>query len=339
MTSSADAGGELLESRLRLKRVFLQAMIASLVTSALIAVGILLFGEFNQTTNRILGTLGVLAVHSGIATACADMLERRLWPTLSRLGIAIFSANFVVFVTLIWLPAMTWLPVASWLPNWSIERESATTAVLIGYFVLAIPPAALRERGRWLPIAYSALGFGVLGFGMALVAFWAEGVENEIFVRLTGVAAVYACSFSHTCLLGFARGVSPNTWIVRATGVCIWIVAAILSHGILVDDLSEFRARIAGAAGVLDACGSLTLVILARLKRVQKVEQLQTSDKELELVCPRCTERQVVRAGNSKCRECGLKFRIEIEEPRCARCGYLLWQLTERRCPECGETF
>jgi DNA-directed RNA polymerase subunit RPC12/RpoP len=47
----------------------------------------------------------------------------------------------------------------------------------------------------------------------------------------------------------------------------------------------------------------------------------------------------VVCVGDSKCGNCGLKFRIEIEEPRCARCGYLLWQLTERRCPECGQTF
>jgi hypothetical protein len=329
MPPFAGTDHELLESRLRLKRVFLQAMIASLVTSALIAVGILLFGEFNQTTNRILGTLGVLAVHSGLALVCTVTLERRWWPILSRLGIILFAANFVLFVTIIW----------STTSDSVIGREIATTLVLIGYYIVAIPPAALRERGRWLPIAYAALTCGALGFGMALIAIWAEEAESELFARLTLVAAVFACSLSHTCLLGFARAVSPNTWIVRTTAVCIWIVAAILSHAILVDDLAEFRARVLGAAGVLDACGSLTLVVLARLKRVQKVEQLQSSAKEIELVCPRCTKRQVGSAGDSKCDDCGLKFRIEIEEPRCAHCGYLLWQLTERRCPECGQTF
>jgi hypothetical protein len=197
----------------------------------------------------------------------------------------------------------------------------------------------LRERDRWLPIAYAALACCVLGFGIALIAIWAEQAQDDLFARVAGVVAVFACSFSHTCLLGFARAVPPNTWVVRATGVCIWVVAAILSHGILVDDLTDFQARMVGAAGVLDACGSLTLVVLARLKRVQKVEQLQTSAKEVELVCPRCTKRQVVSAGDSKCQECGLKFRIDIEEPRCARCGYLLWQLAERRCPECGQPF
>jgi hypothetical protein len=329
MSPPADAAADTLESRLRLKRVFLQAMIASLVTSALIAVGILLFGEFNQTTSRILGTLGVLAVHSGLALVCTVTLERRWWPILSRLGIILFAANFVVFVTIIW----------STTSDSVIGREIATTLVLIGYYIVAIPPAGLRERGRWLPIAYGALVCGVLGFGMALIAIWPQEAENEWFARLTLVAAVFTCSFSHTCLLGFARAVSPNTWIVRATAVCIWILGAILSHGILVDDLTVFQARIAGAAGVLDACGSLMLVVLARLRRVQKLERLQTSEKELELICPRCMTRQVVHAGDSKCHECGLKFQIEIEEPRCARCGYLLWQLTERRCPECGQPF
>ena len=329
MDPAADTRAGLLESRLRLKRLFLQAMIVSLVTGALIAVAILLFGTFNKTTNRILGTLAALAVHSGIAMLCTDTLERRWWPALSRLGIILFAANFAVFVTIIW----------STRRDSVIIREIVTSLILIGYYLVTIPPAALRERGRWLPISYIALAFCVLGFGMALIAIWAEVSDDEMFARLTFVAAVFACSLSHTSLLGFARVVSPNTWIIRGTAACIWILAAILSHGILVDDLTEFRARIAGAAGVLDACGSLTLVILARLKRVQKIEQMETSDKEIELVCPRCTKRQVVNAGDSKCQECGLKFRIEIEEAVCTKCGYLLWQLTERRCPECGQPF
>jgi hypothetical protein len=46
-----------------------------------------------------------------------------------------------------------------------------------------------------------------------------------------------------------------------------------------------------------------------------------------------------VDAGASQCTACGLKLRIEIEEPRCAKCDYLLWQLPQRRCPECGTAF
>ena len=56
-----------LDWRTQLKRTFLRALIASLVTCATIAILVLLLGEFGPTTGRILGTLAALAVHSGIA--------------------------------------------------------------------------------------------------------------------------------------------------------------------------------------------------------------------------------------------------------------------------------
>jgi hypothetical protein len=197
----------------------------------------------------------------------------------------------------------------------------------------------LHERRRWKPLAVLGLTACAVSLGMTLLGFWVEAIQDETYVRLMVVAALVAASISHTCLLGRVRITATNLWIVRGTITCDWLVAVIGSYAILADDFDEFTVRMLGAAGVLDACGSLTLVILARLKRVQKIEQLQTTEREIELVCPRCTKRQVVNAGDSKCCECGLKFCIEIEEPRCARCGYLLWQLTERRCPECGQPF
>ena len=317
------------ETHLRLKKLFLRALIVSLSTGALIAVGVLLFGQFNQTTNRILLTLGVLALHSGIAMACTEMLERRLWPALSRLGIIVFSLNFVLFVALIWSTSN----------DDTIGRELLTTLVLMGYYLVAIPPASLREKGRWPVLAYAGLIACFVGLGLALVTIWIEDLIDAVFARWAGVAAIVTCSIAHTCLLGRVRHCTANIWIVRGTIICIWVVAGIFSGAVLVDDLSEFAARLLGAAGVLDACGSLTLVILARLKGVGTIEHLQTSAKEIQLICPRCKKQQQVCAGHSKRAECGLKFRIEIEEPRCARCGYLLWQLTERRCPECGQTF
>jgi len=45
---------------------------------------------------------------------------------------------------------------------------------------------------------------------------------------------------------------------------------------------------------------------------------------------------QTVQSGHTRCAQCRLKFHIEIEEPRCPKCNYLLHMLTEPRCPECG---
>ena len=120
---------------------------------------------------------------------------------------------------------------------------------------------------------------------------------------------------------------------------CVWLLAAMASASIAWEIDEEFWYRWLGAVGVLDACSSFALLIMAKLRQVGKVENLQSAAARVELRCPRCTALQTVDAGVAKCSACGLKFRIEIEEPRCAKCDYLLWQLPERRCPECGTEF
>lgn len=59
---------------------------------------------------------------------------------------------------------------------------------------------------------------------------------------------------------------------------------------------------------------------------------------DIALVCPRC-EKQIRTKSNheTRCENCRLKIRVEVEEPRC-RCGYLLYQLESDTCPECGNS-
>jgi len=38
----------------------------------------------------------------------------------------------------------------------------------------------------------------------------------------------------------------------------------------------------------------------------------------------------------TSCIECGLRFSIKMDEPRCETCGYLLYRPKSDRCPECG---
>ena len=94
--STPAIAGETAQSRLRLKKVFLRTLVLSLTACALVAVVALLIGTFNETTARILSTLGALAVHSGMAMACAHALERQRWPKLSTTGLILFGFNFCV---------------------------------------------------------------------------------------------------------------------------------------------------------------------------------------------------------------------------------------------------
>ena len=53
--------------------------------------------------------------------------------------------------------------------------------------------------------------------------------------------------------------------------------------------------------------------------------------------CPQCGE---VNEGQfTQCWRCAVGDPRDDPEARCERCGYLLWSLPQRRCPECGTQF
>jgi hypothetical protein len=325
--SGSEADGA---ARLRLKRLFLRTMIVSLTVCALVAVGALLFGKFNETTARILGTLGALALHSGFAMVCAHSLERRRWPKLSTVGLALFGVNFAVLITCIWWPNVR---------EETLFRALATTGWVVAFYLSAMPCADLFERSVRRVLSAGGLGACGAAFLMTLICTWAERAESEVFGKATAVVCFVAFSFAHTCLLVRVPGAGKIGWLLNAVIACVWAVAATASVMVIWEIEDEFWFRVLGALGVLDASGTLALAIMVKLRQIGKIQKLQSAAARVELRCPRCATMQTVDAGASKCGACGLKFRIEIEEPRCAKCDYLLWQLPERRCPECGTPF
>lgn len=327
-TDVADAAPAL--ARLQVKRWFLRTLVISLGACAFVAVLALLLGQFTETTARILLTLGALALHSGVALACTATLERRLWPRFSTLGLVAFGLNFAVLLAGIWWPGGLGEPVG---------RALLTTAALLGYYVLATPSADLLERGRFAPLPLAGQLACAAGFVMLLVCIWAPEHENIAFGKATATAAFAAGALAHACLILRIPGSRTFGWLLAATLASAWLVALMATLAVWLKPESELFYRFFGAAGVVAACGTLSLAILAKLRQVGHPGQLQTTPATIALQCPRCTTAQTVSAGSAQCQACGLKLRIEIEEPRCARCGYLLWNLPQRRCPECGTSF
>ncbi len=316
--------------RLRLKRWFLLTLVISLSVCAFVAVLVLLLGEFNDTTVRILLTVMALALHSGVALACAAFLEARLWPQYSGFGLVLFAANFALLVTCIWWPGGLDTPAA---------RAIATTGVLLGYYIIGIPAADLRERQQWP--ASGRVGLYAVGIaaGLLLACVWGDAGFDLKFAKITGIAAVIAGTLAHTCLLLRIPGGLTLAWVFRLALASAWAVAAFAVVAIIWEPRAEAFYRVFGACGVIDACATLALLILAKIRQVARTQELVTAPPRLELRCPRCRAEQQLEAGNTACTSCGLKIRIRIEEPRCAKCDYRLWNLPERRCPECGTEF
>jgi hypothetical protein len=329
--ASAAQTAEQTASRLRLKTVFLRTLVISLATCAFVAVVALLAGTFTELTGKVLITLGALALHSGLAMGCATSLERRRWPRWSVAGLVLFGLNFAIVIICTWWPGLF---------RFQGEKAYLETLALMGFYVLAIPCAELLEQGRWQKLAFGGLATSFIAFAMVLVCIWAEPTGSDAFPKATAIASIVAISLTQTCLVVRVPGSAQLGWLMYSTLAAVWAVAFLASAMIVTEPDHEFWFRLLGALGVLDATGSLALLIMAKLRQVSRAEVgLQTTPALIELRCPRCTASQVLTTGNGRCAVCDLRIRIEIEEPRCTKCDYLLWQLPERRCPECGTPF
>jgi len=319
-------------ARLRLKRLFLRALVISLAAGAAVGAGALLLPiPFNRTTQNILGTLAALAVHCGMAMSCADALEKRRWPRLSATMLVLLAPSLIVLLACIWYSAPR---------DDLLARGVFTTLILLLAYPVAIPSADLLERGQRRAVAAVALSTCPAAVLLLLSATWTDGFfDSEALGKLTVTACIVALSCAHMCLLLRAPGSAALGTLMHATVGCLWLVAVLISWAIWAKVEDEWYYRVLGALSVLDVGGSLGVLILAKLRQVNRLETLETTVPRVELRCPRCTLLQTVDAGASRCAGCGIKFRIDVEEPRCEKCGYLLWQLPERRCPECGTPF
>jgi hypothetical protein len=327
VASSAEVPG------LRLKRLFLRALIISLVCCALVAVIALLAAAFNETTGKILVTLGALAVHSGFAMLCAATLERGRRPRLSAAGLVLGALSFGVLMTCVWVPG--------WFDEPTI-RALASTGALFAAYVLAVPGAALAEhveRGVLRTLGRAALFVTALAFLMTLVCTWAEPTDDDAFAKATAIMAIAAFSLAHTSLVTRAPRDEVLQRLKALAILALWAPALLAAGMIIIEPRDEAWFRVLGALGVLDATASLSLLIAAKLRQVGRVAELETTPALVELRCPRCLAPQTLAVGASQCTACGLKIRLDIEEPRCRKCNYVLWQLPERRCPECGTAF
>jgi ribosomal protein L37E len=81
----------------------------------------------------------------------------------------------------------------------------------------------------------------------------------------------------------------------------------------------------------------MAMVVLIAFNRRTELPARAAGLVEMTAVCPRCRRKQQLPIGDAACSACGLKISIRIEEPCCPECGYLLYQLTSDRCPECGK--
>jgi hypothetical protein len=136
---------------------------------------------------------------------------------------------------------------------------------------------------------------------------------SAFFVCLVSVAAVVA----HANSMAWCPLKPAQRWLLWGT-----IGAGIATGGFV--DLArittpwqeEMLGRLAGATAIIAGCGTLALLILARInQRIVPVAATLADLREITLTCPRCRAKQTIAIGSGKCGACGLLIQVRVQQP------------------------
>ena len=209
-------------------------------------------------------------------------------------------------------------------------------ALVIWWMTLCVAACCtvLGITGRRIMLAGVACGVAMT---VLVAADWDDGPE-----LLTWGIWFGAATFAVIGLLVLVRLRTRGARLLRLAMVAsVMLFAAMMypqasSLLSLEDPWDTWFQRGTVALVILNAAGTLAVFILAAIEsRTQPPPVTLPERVALSATCPRCHAACTFVQGESNCPTCGLRVRLDIEEPRCA-CGYLLYKLDSANCPECG---
>lgn len=165
------------------KRALLRGIVASLSATALLAIVILLFGQFGQTEGRILTTTMLLAGFGLLALPAGFLFDQGRLTGLAGAVLALATAGFALSVALVWSGDD---------PPEELAKTAATIAALaVGSTQVAALAARRTDRDpasvrRLFP---TSTALALVLASMVGLAVWAE-IETSSFYRALGAAVV-----------------------------------------------------------------------------------------------------------------------------------------------------
>jgi membrane-associated HD superfamily phosphohydrolase len=167
---------------INLKRVFLYTLIGSVALSAVLGIGVLLFGDFGEIEVRVLMTTLVVTVTSIFGLACGAYLESGRGKYLPVAGIVLSIISALMSFLIIW--------------NALDDSEYFIKSFLTGTMLAAscshlslLSLARLDRRFSWTRIA--AVVCVVLLCSILLYIMWFEPEgESNLIYRVLGVLAI-----------------------------------------------------------------------------------------------------------------------------------------------------
>jgi len=135
--------------------------------------------------------------------------------------------------------------------------------------------------------------------------------------------------------------------IPKALSICaVWMSVMCLGSAAAFDMSSSMNWGVVfligflmGIAVLVAVAGTIITPILAlnSVNRKRADDETLSAEAKMTMTCPGCANEMTARRGVNRCPICRARCFVEFEEPRCA-CGYPLYKLAGRTCPECGST-
>jgi hypothetical protein len=167
-----------------MRRLFLLALVASMCATAALAVGILLFSDFDETAARILGTTAAISFFSILALPASVLVDRGRVRGLAFASLGVTSIGFLLVLALLWVD---WDDVSEalwqWAVTWAVFAVAGTQACA----------TTIRRRdddSRAVRALYAVgIGLTFAAATMAVVATWKE-IDATGYYRALGAVVV-----------------------------------------------------------------------------------------------------------------------------------------------------
>lgn len=167
---------------MNLKRIFLYLLIASVTLSALIGIGVILFGEFGELETKVLLTAMTVTVTSILGLACGAYLETKRGRLMPFVGIACAVVSAGMWMFTIW----------AWQNNNDTFVKFLLTATLLAVacsHLSLISLARLDRRFAWSRYAAHATVWILSAILLYLIWFTPES-NGDLIGRVIGTLAV-----------------------------------------------------------------------------------------------------------------------------------------------------
>lgn len=164
------------------KRILLFAIAASLSATALLAIGILLLGDFGEREGRILATTALLAAYGLLALPAGFLFDQRRLRELGATVLVLASTGFAAAAAAVWTSSPP-------------DELGNTVATITAFAVASTQTAALAARHRAQDpssvrrLFAASTALALLLAAMLTAGAWAE-IDSSAYYRILAAFAV-----------------------------------------------------------------------------------------------------------------------------------------------------